>query len=208
VRVFIDPDKTAASQMARDHELFEAARCGESSARVYQWDKTWVTLGRFQKPSETLVDPDALNWTVRETGGAAVLHGHDLTLGIAVPVVGAAGVREVYRKLVMPIVLALQDLGLDAVLGEEAGFADRREGAYCFLGKSQNDVVSARTGQKLCGCALRVTREAALLQASIPIHEPSVRAELVIQDSGADLWTELDATQLARSLTVRLEELT
>lgn len=208
MKVFIDPDQTAATQMARDHELFEAALRGESIARVYKWDQPWVTLGRFQKPSETLVNPDDLKWTVRETGGAAVLHGHDLTLGVAVPLVGAVGVREVYWRLVMPIVLALQGLGLDAVLGEEAGFADRREGAYCFLGKSQNDVVSARTGQKLCGCALRVTREAALLQASIPIHEPSVRAELVIQDSGADLWTELDAASLARSLTVRLEELT
>ena len=141
MNVFIDPDQTAATQMARDHQLFETALLGEPSARIYQWAETWITLGRFQKPEETLVEPSNTNWTIRETGGAAVLHGHDLTVAIAIPLSGSVGVRAVYRHLVTPLVLSLQDVGLDAILGNDGGFADRRTGAYCFLGKSENDVI-------------------------------------------------------------------
>ncbi len=193
--------------MARDRELFERSWRGEACARIYEWDQTWVTLGRFQDPVTTLVDPSILNWTVRETGGAAVLHGHDVTVAVAVPLGGSLGVREVYRRLVGPLVLALQDAGLDAVLGEDAGFADRRAGAYCFLGKSQNDVVSASSGQKLCGCALKVTRAAALLQASIPVLEPRVPAARLIFGAGRDEWTRAEVTVLKDRLSERLNRL-
>jgi lipoate-protein ligase A len=148
-----------------------------------------------------------MNWTIRETGGAAVLHGHDLTVAIAIPLSGTVGVRAVYRYLVTPLVLSLQDVGLDAILGEDAGFADRKTGAYCFLGKSENDVVSISTAQKLCGCALRVTREAAMLQASIPLREPLVPARKQIRDSGNDSWVNLDQDGLIQSLQVRIAAL-
>ncbi len=207
MKVFIDPDQTAATQMARDHQLFETALLGEPSARIYQWDQTWITLGRFQKPEETLVEPSNTNWTIRETGGAAVLHGHDLTVAIAIPLAGSIGVRAVYRYLVTPLVLSLQDVGLDAILGEDAGFADRQTGAYCFLGKSENDVISISTAQKLCGCALRVTREAAMLQASIPLREPLVPARKQIRDAGNDSWINLDQDGLIQSLQVRIAAL-
>lgn len=207
MNVLIDPDRTAATQMARDHELFECALRGEKNARIYQWDQTWITLGRFQKPEETLVYPSTMNWTKRETGGAAVLHGHDLTVAIAIPLSGSVGVRAVYRHLVTPLVQAFQDVGLDAALGEDAGFADRQTGAYCFLGKSENDVIAIASGQKLCGCALRVTREAALLQASIPLREPLVPAKRQIRDSGNDSWVNLDQDGMVQSLRVRLAAL-
>ena len=207
MNVFIDRDQTAATQMARDHQLFETAMLGEPSARIYQWDQTWITLGRFQKPEETLVEPSNTNWTIRETGGAAVLHGHDLTVAIAIPLSGTVGVRAVYRYLVTPLVLSLQDVGLDAILGEDAGFADRQTGAYCFLGKSENDVISISTAQKLCGCALRVSREAAMLQASIPLREPLVPARKQIRDSGNDSWINLDHDGLIQSLQVRIAAL-
>ncbi len=181
MKVFVDPDRFAATQMARDHELFERALRGESCARIYEWDQIWVTLGRFQDPNEVFVDTKFSSWTQRETGGGAVLHGHDLTVGVTIPLTAQTGVRDVYRQLVSPIVLALQECGIDAALGEDAGFAERAQGAYCFLGKSQNDVVSVSTGKKMCGCALRVTREAALLQASIPISEANVSESAVIR---------------------------
>ena len=208
MKVFIDPDQTAATQMAWDHQLFERALQGEPSARIYQWDQTWITLGRFQKPEETLIEPSIPNWTIRETGGAAVLHGHDLTVALAIPLSSSVGVRAVYRRLVTPLVQALQDAGLDAMLGEDAGFADRQTGAYCFLGKSENDVVSISTGQKLCGCALKVTREAALLQASIPMVEPVVRAKDLIKDSGDDLWINVNASTLVQAIRDRVALLT
>ena len=207
MKVFLDPDRTAATQMARDHELFELALQSQGSARIYQWDQTWITLGRFQRPEETLVDPQNPNWTIRETGGAAVLHGHDLTVTIAIPLCGSVGVRAVYRHLVTPLVLSLQAVGLDAILGEDAGYADRRTGPYCFLGKSENDVVSVSTGQKLCGCALKVTREAALLQASIPVREPHIPASRMILGPSLDNWIECEIERLLHELMTRLESM-
>lgn len=206
MNVYIDPDRTAATQMARDHELFERALRGEPSARIYEWDKTWVTLGRFQMQEETLIDPAIPNWTIRETGGAAVLHGHDVTVGVSVPLAGSIGVRAVYRKMVYPLVLALRDLGFDAALGADAGFADRSTGPYCFLGKSENDIVSVSTGQKLCGCALRVKREAALLQASIPIRRPTMPASELIRSAEDDSWRDCHAEAMVDTLRRRLVE--
>ncbi|MEI7577373.1 MAG: hypothetical protein WCK51_10800 [Armatimonadota bacterium] len=206
MKVYIDPDRTAATQMARDHELFEGALRGEPSARIYEWDQTWVTLGRFQKPEETLVNASVDNWTIRETGGAAVLHGHDLTVGVSVPLIGSVGVRAVYRKMVYPLVLALQDLGFDAALGADAGFAERSTGPYCFLGKSENDIVSVSTGQKLCGCALRVNRGAALLQASIPIRRPTIPAIELIRSAEDDSWRDCHAEVMIDKLRLRLLE--
>jgi lipoate-protein ligase A len=174
-------------------------------ARIYDWDQTWVTLGRFQKPVETLVDPLLPTWTIRETGGAAVLHGHDVTVSVAIPLINSIGVKSVYRQMVRPLVLALQDVGFDATLGEDAGFADRSTGPYCFIGKSENDIVSVSTGQKLCGCALRVTREAALLQASIPVRRPAIPATELIQSAETDLWRECELDALVEHLSIRLQ---
>lgn len=174
-------------------------------ARIYDWDQTWVTLGRFQKPVETLVDPLLQTWTIRETGGAAVLHGHDVTVSVAIPLINSIGVKSVYRQMVRPLVLALQDVGFDATLGEDAGFADRSTGPYCFIGKSENDIVSVSTGQKLCGCALRVTREAALLQASIPVRRPAIPATELIQSAETDSWRDCEQDALVEHLSVRLQ---
>lgn len=200
MKVFVDPERSAATQMARDHELFERALRGESCARIYEWDQVWVTLGRFQAPNEVFVDPTFSSWTQRETGGGAVLHGHDLTVGVAIPLTAQTGVRDVYRQLVRPIVVALQECGVDAALGEDAGFAERAQGAYCFLGKSQNDIVSISSSKKLCGCALRVTRQAALLQASIPVRVPKAPAAEIILGASEDAWIEIEAVELKSSM--------
>ena len=71
--------------MARDAELLERAERGESAARVYSWDGAWVSLGRFQRPEKALLRSEEIDWVMRPTGGKAVLHGHDVTVGIALP---------------------------------------------------------------------------------------------------------------------------
>ncbi len=164
--------------MARDAEMLAAAEAGKSSIRLYRWTAVCVTLGRFQRPEDALVDPSTTPWAHRPTGGAAVLHGHDVTLTVALPYrKRSRSIRDLYRHAAaMPIAL-LRTWGLDARLADDA--AATRSGAYCFGSKSACDIVDA-SGRKVCGCALRVTRAGALLQTSIPVGQPSVSPSMVI----------------------------
>ncbi len=164
--------------MARDADALDAASRGACTARIYQWDGPWVSLGMSQKPEEAL-DLDAcarlgVRWVLRPTGGRAVLHGADVTFSLACPLseVGGApcNVRAAYRALAPMIVEALARAGTRATLGERSpslGSPNYR-GVDCFRSLSANDVADAESGTKLAGTALRIRGESVLLQASIP----------------------------------------
>ncbi len=153
-------------------------------ARVYQWDRDWVSLGMFQTPEAALLEGCQTPWVMRPTGGKAVLHGHDLTLGMSAPLAligtDSRGVKTAYRWLAEPIITALNEVGIPATLAERTPFV-RGAGkvADCFAHVAANDIVHPGTGQKVCGCALRLTHEAVLLQASIPLGQPLVDPALV-----------------------------
>jgi lipoate-protein ligase A len=172
----IEGKNDGVTNMARDIALLSLAEGGLVGARVYFWDSIWVTLGRNQKPEDALLDL-SLNHIVRPTGGAAVLHGHDLTIGFAMPLAelgcSSREVKKAYLGLVAPLLSALNSVGIPASLGRD--IADRASIAspYCFAMKSDYDVLNRDTGAKICGCAMRVTERGALLQASIPISEPN-----------------------------------
>ncbi len=166
--------------MALDLALLQSAEAGEAGWRAYRWDGPWVSLGRFQKP-ERAVAPGWDRWCVRPTGGRAVLHGHDVTLAYALPYEGdGRAIKALYRRLIGPLVQALNDCGLDCRLAETTRYVGRgRESEDCFAFRSPNDVVCPSTGQKVCGCALRVTDRGALLQASIPVGPPLSEGAIV-----------------------------
>jgi lipoate-protein ligase A len=186
-----DPALPAQVNMDRDRALLASAEAGAPAARVYSWDSAAVSLGRYQHPHRDLLNPDLIPWVMRPTGGKAVLHGHDATVAIAWPLAALAdqehpverlrrSVRSVYRALTAPLIEALRLSGLDAALGEETRFAGRGlRTADCFAHVSSNDVVHRVTGVKVCGCALYISEQAVLLQASIPCREPLIDPSLV-----------------------------
>ncbi len=177
--------------MARDLELLRAAEEGRIGARVYGWDSVWVTLGRFQKPEDALVDPANTSWIVRPTGGAAVLHGHDVTVGLAFPL--RRSVRGSYRIAARPLIEALCAAGSPVVLSEERGEPETgAKSADCFAIAAANDLVNPSTGHKICGCALRRTVSAVLLQASIPVRAPLVEPCSVIKSAGGAFHLSLE----------------
>ena len=188
--------------MEEDIRLLERAEDGETSFRVYGWDGIWVSLGMNQSPPETLVDPSQTNWVRRPTGGAAVLHGHDVTVSIAMPL---ASRKDTYRVVTRPLVEALTALGVPAILAEDAG--DERAyrlNADCFATTTKNDIVHTDTLQKICGCALRRTRTAVLLQASIPYAPPLIDPAMVIRGGVMTAITPIDAEALKRELGARI----
>lgn len=198
------------TNMALDRENLESAEIGGIHVRVYTWDGPWVTLGRFQRPERAL--KSEINWVVRPTGGKAVLHGHDVTVSIAanlddLGVPGSRKVAPVYRAIVGPLVEALNEAGVQAVLAERTEYVrNAAHTADCFAHVSPNDVVDPATGEKVCGCALRVTERAVLLQASIPVGKPLIDPALVFDNPHTPATErELDPERLARALRTILE---
>lgn len=175
VEVRLDPSLDGPTNMARDVALLEAAERGTPGVRVYEWDGPWLSLGRFQRPSDVLAELGDLPWVMRPTGGKTVRHGEDVTVGMAAPsaLLGLESrqLKEAYRALARPLISALRTCGVPAVLGEGSRWL-RKEGrtADCFAYVSPNDIVDEETGLKVCGCALRLTDKAVLVQASIPVR--------------------------------------
>lgn len=212
-----DPAADGPTNMRLDEELLAGAEEGRASCRVYSWTGPWITLGKYQSAEKDLLPGCKVPWVTRPTGGKAVLHGHDITVGYAVPLRMLISktmtveklersVKAVYRAMAEPIIVALRACGLPAALGEDTRFAGRGpKVADCFAHVSPNDIVDERTGEKVCGCALKITQSAALVQASVPAGVPLVDPASVIVGGKAISTASWDsgrfAIELRRALT-------
>ena len=191
------------TNMSLDVGLLEQAEHGAVAGRVYSWRGPWVSLGKFQHPEIDLILP--IPHVMRPTGGKAVLHGHDATIGLAAPLAllgcSARDVKKAYRCIGKPIVEALRACGINAVLAEETRFVGAGfKTADCFAFNSPNDIVDEATGKKVCGCALLLTQSSVLLQASIPNGKPLVDPRSVLREASDYVGPEWDSSGLADSL--------
>ncbi len=202
--------------MARDAELLAICEKEGVAARVYTWSEPWVTLGRFQKPISDIKLDSPVPYVMRPTGGRAVLHGHDITIGLAISLSSMAkggeevtllsrSVRRVYRVAVLPIIYAFRSCGIDAVLGEELrGIVELPKSADCFAHVSANDVVDRKALRKVCGVAMLLTRDAVLLQASVPIAEPLIDPALVYEKPAKVFPVSITMLDFAREFQIAL----
>lgn len=194
------------TNMRRDAALLAFAEKGDLSWRVYGWDGPWVSLGRFQKADTALKSDAPVQWVERPTGGRGVLHGHDVTVGLAFPLEGLCpreewrSIRAVYRATIAPIVEALRLCGVDAALGEALDRSPDLKSPDCFALVSANDVVDLATGEKVCGCALRLTETAVLAQCSIPAASPLVNPADVYVGAAPAHWIDLEHAGFAAAL--------
>lgn len=209
IKVVREGQTDGVTNMRRDVALFEAAETGTAGGRVYEWDGPWVSLGKFQSVERALLPHSEVCWVMRPTGGKAVLHGHDVTIGLAVPLatIGVEDNRSLgpaYRAVVRIIVAALRDCGADAALGEDTAFVGTKgKTADCFAHVAPNDIVNRQTGQKVCGCALKLGAKSVLVQASVPVRAPLVDPCTVFANPAVSTWTCVDADELASALGVR-----
>jgi len=166
--------------MAVDEAMLEAHAAGDTppTLRVYGWQPSAVSLGKFQ-PVESTINLAAcqelgIDVVRRPTGGRAILHTADeVTFSIVVSAarLGASGVMDCYRTLAGGIMAALRLLGVEAELVERAAPAANPEAARdpaCFAVKSRCDLVVG--SHKLVGSA-QVQRKGFLLQQnSLPLR--------------------------------------
>jgi lipoate-protein ligase A len=173
-----------ATNMARDEAMLEtaaslrghaapASRCdpgcaaaGTASLRFYTWSEPTVSLGYFQ-PSEGRESPNLkpLAWVRRSTGGATIVHHHELTYSFALPA-GAEWQSDEswicrFHYLLRGV---LTDHGVAStvvVCGEE----QKLGAVLCFLHQTAGDLLVE--GSKVAGSAQRKMRGALLQHGSI-----------------------------------------
>lgn len=175
MNVVFDGALSAKEAMQRDHDLLQHA--STPLLRFYLWESPSITYGvldSFVAVGESVPKTAALQIAQRPTGGARLLHQHDLAFSLFIPLLhgGRLPLSLGYEKIHQ----ALLD-GICAVVGIEkersalvpnGGRSSR--GGYCMATASYHDPLI--DGKKIAGGAQRRTTKAFLHQGSIFLSPP------------------------------------
>ena len=176
----------AAWNMAVDQTLLESCeQSGVPSLRMYQWIRPTLSLGYFQH----LADRDSheasrgVDCVRRATGGGAILHHHELTYSVAMPMPpGETRKRQsLYSKVHAVVVQVLADFGVTAVPYEFSAcnmstHDSDSQPFLCFQRRTDVDLILS--GYKIMGSAQRRTRHAVLQHGSLLISASQHAPEL------------------------------
>jgi lipoate-protein ligase A len=163
-----------ARNMAIDRALLFGAT--SPAVRLYSWTPPGVSLGWFQRDVDHAPFAAAGYEVVRRlTGGGAVVHHHEVTYAVLLPLshVAIAGrnVLDTYRAIHVPIRDALRALGVDASdRTEHPPGAAASAAVLCFERSSAFDLVVR--GRKVVGSAQRRLPDRVLQHGSI-VLEPN-----------------------------------
>ena len=155
--------------MAADEVLLESALAGLPSLRFYGWTEATVSLGYFQPEQARRTDPSlaGLPFVRRPTGGAALVHHHELTYALALPPgppwqMGKA--QPWLCRMHEIIAQALANLGVSCST-VSCSEGQPFEGLLCFHHQTPGDL---RIGSaKVAGSAQRRQRGALLQHGSL-----------------------------------------
>ncbi len=181
-------DADGATNMAADEAMLESASAGVASLRFYTWTEPTLSLGYFQ-PAEARAETPGVDWVRRSTGGAAILHHHELTYALALPPgadwhTGESWVCRMHHLLRDELATA----GLTAhavVCGEEQKLGE----VLCFLDQTAGDLLVDES--KVAGSAQRKWKGALLQHGSILLRRSPHAPHLAgIHDfAGRELFT-------------------
>lgn len=141
--------------------LFAASERGVASLRFYTWSEPTISLGYFQPTDERRSLPP-LPWVRRATGGATLIHHHEVTYALALPsgrdwhdphLSWLCRMHHSIRDVLKPLGVNLRAV----VCGQERTLGD----ILCFLKQTPADLLC--DGAKVVGSAQR-KQKGALLQ--------------------------------------------
>ena len=168
-----------ATNMANDDVLARSAAAGVASLRFYAWSAATVSLGYFQPHADVrahsrLAD---LPWVRRPSGGATLVHHHELTYALALPSgspwrSGEPWMLHMHRI----IVTALAELGLDQKIVLVDDRPVKHGDVLCFQQFTVGDVLCA--GRKIVGSAQRKYHQALMQHGSILLSQSEHTPEL------------------------------
>lgn len=187
------------ANMAADEALLESAAAGVATLRFYAWAEPTLSLGYFQPAADRLADPRlaTLPWLRRATGGAALVHHHEVTYALALPAGSAWQSGEPWGCRFHHIVTAaLAPLGAkteSVVCGRERKLGP----VLCFLDQTPGDLIA--DGAKVVGSAQRKNRGALLQHGGILLGRSEYAPDLagLKELTGIELSPESAATAIA-----------
>ena len=153
--------------MAADEALLESAAAGTASLRFYGWSAATLSLGYFQPEQLRRSDARlaALPYVRRPSGGAALVHHHEVTYALALPAGPPWQSGEPWLGRMHAIIAdALDELGVPAgvhVPRDAVPFP----GVLCFQHFTAGDLVLG--GAKIVGSAQRRLRGALMQHGAI-----------------------------------------
>ena len=193
-----------ATNMAADETLVRIASTERiASLRFYGWTTATVSLGYFQPASVRLADARlaALPFVRRPSGGATLVHHHELTYCLALPAgapwqTGESWMPRMHRV----ITAALAELGLAGQVAPVMANPIKHGDILCFQQHTSGDLLSA--GQKIVGSAQRKYHQALMQHGSLLLaqseHTPSLPG---LQElCGITLTPEQVAAAIAKEL--------
>jgi len=148
--------------------------------RLYGWHPHTVSLGSFQRWVDFSETPELSHWPVvrRPSGGGAIIHGTDLTYGLAVP--GShdwsRGTEKLYTAVHGALVEELSERHLSARM-VDATSRETEQSFYCFNRRAFGDLVvedasgtSPHGNHKILGSAQRRLSGVVLQHGSLLLH--------------------------------------
>lgn len=178
-RLLIDPPQLGPWNMALDEQLLASAAEGQATLRFYQWSEPTMSLGYFQSLAERETHTASRDCTIvrRASGGGAILHDHELTYSIAVPV------RNRFSTYATHLYDAAHDTLVETlaewqIAAEKCLIPDdsHPQPFLCFERRASGDVILDR--KKIVGSAQRRNRGAVLQHGSILLARSAYAPEL------------------------------
>ena len=176
---------SGAWNMATDQALLESVDASQIPVlRFYQWTKPTVSLGYFQKLDDRQLHPASfdrqeVDCVRRSTGGGAIVHDHELTYSVAIPVQRTEmGARlELYHGIHAAIARCISELGVRAIaFGSDPQWAGDSDSFLCFQRRTDEDLIAC--GYKILGSAQRRTKSAVLQHGSLLLKASRFAPEL------------------------------
>jgi lipoyl(octanoyl) transferase len=168
-----------ATNMAADEALVRSAATGIASLRFYGWPTATVSLGYFQPASARLSDPllAPLPWVRRPSGGATLVHHHELTYALALPAGPPWHGSEPWMPRMHRIIAAaLAQMGLAGQVEVAVGPTVRHGGVLCFQQFTPGDLLCR--GRKIVGSAQRKYHLCLMQHGSILLARSEYAPEL------------------------------
>lgn len=169
-----------ADHMATDEALLHTAlKTGQATLRFYEWTVPTASLGYFQSHAERQEHPrlSPLDWVRRHTGGATILHHHELTYALALPAGSTWHNQESWLcRFHYSIQKALTNWGIKTVKPVICGEEKKLGPFLCFLHQTPGDLVTH--GHKIVGSAQRRPHGAMLQHGSILLRQSEHTPEL------------------------------
>jgi lipoate-protein ligase A len=158
-RLILDEPMSGIANMSIDAAILQSLQPDSGpTLRFYRWSQPTLSLGYFQRLEDRSLHPTSERLAIvrRSTGGGAIVHHHELTYSLTVPVASRStgASRLLYQSIHDSFIEALQSLGIVATrFGASRTWRLGNEPFLCFQRRTSEDLVVS--GYKVLGSAQR-----------------------------------------------------